>query len=190
MANAKEAESHVKTGKRIYQLESLVGILKDEALLPISQDNLTRKIQARVLRRFLNGDNDEPSEESYFSSAKVTDLMNDASDRFNSMEDEITAINNRIDNLTNTVNENYHTLDNRITNEVNNLKSMISNSYDELVAADDALRIRCTNLENRCTSIETSIANLNTKLEGWILYGSSPPSASTLPAGRLYIQYF
>ena len=130
----KEVESNVKTGKRIYQLESLIGLLKDEALIPISQDNLTRKIPARALRRFLNGDNDEPSEESYFSSAKVTELMDGANDRFNEIEKNISDINTRIDDLTNTVNENYNTLDNRITQEVNTLNDRITNEVSDINA--------------------------------------------------------
>lgn len=207
--------SHIVTGKKIYELEELIGIMKNEAWFAMSQDNLTRKVSARSFRTFINGDNDEPSDESYYSSSKIEALFNNAGDRFVDIETDIDNINQRIDDLTNTVQENYETLDNRITKEVNTLNDRIDKEvdtlnkritavYNELVAADDALRNRCTALENRCTqlesrctaleqrcsNIEKSIQDLDNKLENWILYGSAAPTTSTLPAGRLYIQWF
>lgn len=140
-----------KTGLYIYELEELTGELKNEAIFPVSQDNLTRRISARVLRRFFNGDEDEPSQESYYSSNKVNELFENVTNTFSDVGNDLTNINNRIDELTNTVVNNYRTLDDRITRE---------------------------------------IEQLNDKLENWILYGSSVPTSETLPAGRLYIQYF
>lgn len=195
------------TGKRIHELEPL-NLLKNEAWMITSQDTLTRKFPARMLRAFINGDNDEPSTESYYSSDKITGMFDGAGDRMNEIEESIRITNVRIDDLTNTVLENYTTLDQRITKEVNTLNvridtevktigDRITTLYNELKAADDALRARCTALETRCTTLETrcttiekSVADLDTKLTGWILYGNAAPTNSTLPAGRLYVQWF
>lgn len=202
------ANSHITTGKYIYELVDLGTTLKEDAVFPVAQDNLTRKVEARVFRKFINGDKDEPSDELYYSSQKIDELLGKQSDIIDNINEEINNINNRIDNLTDTVNENYEALNKRITEEVNkindridqeveNINNRIDEVYEELVAADDDLRERCTqleerctNLEERCTKIEQSIKDLDDKLEGWILYGSAPPTTSTLPAGRLYIQWF
>lgn len=239
------------TGKRIYELEPLT-ILKDEAYLATSQDNKTRKFQVRDIRALINGDHDEPGEESYYSSLRITELFGNTSDQLDEIRDSINNINIRIDDLSNTVLENYSTLDKRITKEVNTLNDRIDKEvhtldtritnevktlntridtevktlntkidtevktlntridkevktlndrittiYNELKAADTALQnrctaleTRCTNLETRCATIEQSVKDLNTKLQGWILYGNAAPTSSTLPAGRLYIQWF
>lgn len=176
--------SNTRTGLYIYELDSLVGMLKDDALLPISQDNLPRKIQARVLRSFINGDDSEPSQETYYSSSKVDELFENTSNTIGDINSDLSNISARIDALTNTVNSNYSTLDNRITNEINSL----GNNFDSKLSALD------TKLTNNMNTMQTNLGAridaLNTKLEGWILYGSAAPTNSTLPVGRLYIQYF
>ena len=213
------ANTHITTGKYIYELIELDTALKDTAVFPLAQDNLTRKIEARQLRVFINGDNNQPSNEFYYSSAKVEELLGYRDDTISIILRDIEYLNSRIDDLANTVNENYATLDKRITDEVNKLNNRIDQEvetinnridqeveainnriddiYKELVAADDDLRARCTALENRCTAlenrcrrIENNLEALEDKLESWILYGSAAPTTSTLPAGRLYIQYF
>lgn len=202
------ANTHITTGKYIYELVELDQNLKDDAVFPIAQDDLTRKVEARVLRKFINGDNDQPSEEFYYSSSKIESLLGNRDETIENILGDINNINTRIDDLANTVNENYNTLDQRITKEVNtlnnridqeveNLNNRIDEVYQELVEADNDLRERCTQLETRCTrleqrcaQIENKITELDRKLEGWILYGSAAPTTSTLPAGRLYIQWF
>lgn len=213
------ADTHITTGKYIYELIELDTALKDTAVFPLAQDNLTRKIEARQFRLFINGDNDQPSSEFYYSSEKIEELLGNRDDLISSIQQDINNINTRIDDLANTVNENYATLDKRITEEVNKLNNRIdfevetlnnridqevatlnnriTQIYNELVEADNDLRARCTALENRCTvlenrctTIENNLEALDNKLESWILYGSAAPTTSTLPAGRLYIQYF
>lgn len=115
-----------RTGKKIYEMNDLVGTLKNDAWFAISQDNATRKVAARVLRQFINGDNDEPNEESYYSSAKIEEIINQTDDKLGDIDIDINNINNRIDELTNTVNNNYRTLDERITREVNRLDKRIT----------------------------------------------------------------
>lgn len=121
-----------RTGKKIHEIDALIGILKNEAYFAVSQDNATRKVEARILRQFINGDNDEPSEESYYSSAKMEELLTINDNRFENINSEINNVNDRIDELTNTVNNNYNTLNDRITREVNRLDKRIDDLNKKL----------------------------------------------------------
>lgn len=202
-----------RTGKYIYELEELLGVLKNEAWVAVAQDNLTRKMNVRVFRAYINGDNDEPSDELYYSSLKVEEIFQNTSDILEGIINDLTSINNRIDDLINTVNSIYQTLNNRITEEVNNLNKRIdqeitalTNKINQEVATldtkinnlkDTLNNTITTNVNNLNNKIDNSVAELNRKIEalrqelqGWILYGSSVPTNATLPAGRLYIQYF
>ena len=93
------ANSHITTGKYIYELVDLGTTLKEDAVFPVAQDSLTRKVEARVFRKFINGDNDEPSDELYYSSQKIDELLGNQSDIIDNINEEINNINNRIDNL-------------------------------------------------------------------------------------------
>lgn len=213
-----------RTGKYIYELEELLGVLKNEAWVAVAQDNLTRKMNVRVFRAYINGDNDEPSDELYYSSLKVEEMFQNTGDILEGIINDLTSINNRIDDLINTVNSMYQTLNNRITEEVNNLNKRIDQEIanlnkriDQEITAltnkinqevttlntkinnlkDTLNNTITTNVTNLNNKIDNSVAELNRKIEalrqelqGWILYGSSVPTNATLPAGRLYIQYF
>ena len=205
--------SEIHNGKKIYEIDDLVGNLKDDAFMPISQDNITRKIKLKQIRTFINGDNDEASDDRYFSSNKIVELFGDNTTKLNDINNKIVSINTRIDNLTNTVSENYNTLDTRITNEVNTLNGRIdtevntlnSRITNEVNTLNSRINTEVNTLNGRISSevntlnekikaevntINSKISELDKKLEGWILYGTAVPTTTSLPDGRLYIQYF
>lgn len=169
-----------RTGLYIYELEELLGNIKTESWFAISQDNMTRKVSSRTIRQFMNGDNDEPSDELYYSSNKVESLFETTGDTINEIINDISSINQRLDDIANSINSNFKTLNDRITSEVNNLNRRIDNEVSALNAR----------IDSEVAELNRKINQLRDELHGWILYGTSVPTNSTLPAGRLYIQYF
>lgn len=169
-----------RTGLYIYELEELLGNIKVDAWFALSQDNMTRKVSGRTIRRFMNGDNDEPSDELYYSSSKVELLLKGTGDIINEIISDIDNINQRLDDLSNSINSNFKTLNDRITNEVNKLNIRIDNEVAKLN----------NRIDNEVAELNRKINQLREELHGWILYGTEVPTASSLPAGRLYIQYF
>lgn len=79
-------------GKHVYELDNLK-ILKPAALFPVSQDNLTRSVSLDDLRLSFNGDSDEASKNTYFSTEYMSRYFNDVSDRFSEVNEQIRQTN-------------------------------------------------------------------------------------------------
>lgn len=167
------------TGKKIYELEG-VTVLKDEAWLPISQDNNTRKITAFEVKKYLNGDNDEPGEYSYYSSKKINELIGNFNTDLTDIYNRLNSIDANIEALSTTVINNYDDLSLRITNLQTKLEGDIStlnenlksyiNTQNGLIRSDmRTMDLRLSkDINDLNTKIELSISNLNTSLRNYI----------------------
>ena len=85
-------------GKYIYELDNLK-ILKSEALIPISQDNLTRAVALDDLKLAFSGDSDEASSNSYYSTEYMQRYFNDVTSRFLEVTESITQVTNDLTQL-------------------------------------------------------------------------------------------
>ena len=161
----------LKTGKYIYELESLVGNLKTDAYFVVSQDDLARKVSLRELKLALNGDDDDPSNENYYSSEKIDQLISQIYQRILNIEQDFLGLSKKFEELQSIVQNGYNELNekidkvnidinNRIDEEVNNLNDRITQIYDELTERIDNL----------------------------YSYGTEIPEE--LEEGKLYFQYF
>lgn len=124
--------------KKIYELEQLAGNLSDDTWIPLAKDNLTRRASLLLLKRYLNGDNDEPSTTNFYSSFKINGLFTDVYNTLAEMNSEITTIDNNYDYLLQLINSNYTTLNGRITQEVNDRVKAIEDEAEAREAADEA----------------------------------------------------
>ena len=162
-------------GKHIYELEELK-LLKNTAYLAISQDNLTRKVSLDDLKLAFNGDSDEVSKNTYYSTEYMSRYFDNVDDRFREVSNEISKTNTRIDNLTEYVNQ--QDADIRQTIEEN------YNHWDTVLYSTDTKNLGdIVDLKNRVTALEYKVRNIVD-----ISYGTEIPSE--LETGAIYLQYF
>lgn len=177
-----------RTGKYIHQLTSVVGELRDDASIPVSQDNLTRKATLLDLRKFLNGDAEQPSNTSYYSSQKITEIKDALSRSIINIQMDITNISAIVGEVQSNISNSHSELLLRITHIENNVNKFIDSSnkkIDKLLSDYNELATRITNIETRLTELTTNVGNMPN-----IVVGNTAPNASNLEEGTIYIQTF
>lgn len=151
-------------GKHIYELDALK-LLKDDASIPISQDNLTRRVNIKDLRLAFNGDDDEPSEDTYYSSQYIQQKFSDVEKRFVDLLNLVQDANKNTSELKIYVDEQ----DMNLSENIKNLKDYVDNQNLSLI--------------NRITALENKVKNISK-----ITIGSNIPTS--LAEGEIYFQYF
>lgn len=151
-------------GKHIYELDALK-LLKDDASIPISQDNLTRRVNLKDLRLAFSGDDDEPSEDTYYSSQYTQQKFSDVEKRFVDLLNLVQEANKNTSELKIYVDKQ----DMNLSENIKNLKDYVDNQNISLV--------------NRITALENKVKNISK-----ITIGSNIPTS--LAEGEIYFQYF
>lgn len=171
--------SNNRTGKYIYELDALTGPLKgNEAWIPISQDNLTRRVALDRFREFINGDNDLPSTDRYYSSQKITEIVERIDNSINTSKDDIINI---IATLEDTQN-NITTIYTDITQTIKQFQKQV-NDY---IVSNNA---EITAIKQRLTNLETNLTNMTNKLNSLIKSGTAIPTANDIADGGIYVQF-
>lgn len=152
--------------KKIYELEQLAGNLSDDTWIPLAKDNLTRRASLLLLKKYFNGDNDEPSTTNFYSSFKINGLFTDVYNTLAEMNSEITTIDNNYDYLLQLINSNYTTLNGRITQEVNDRVKAIEDEAKTRSEADQALDKKINDEITRSTAADTTHTQKLSEHEG------------------------
>lgn len=134
-------------GKHIYELEELK-LLKNTAYIALSQDNLTRKVTLDDLKLSFNGDSDEASKNTYYSTEYMSRYFDNIDDRFRDMT---TYINQQDAALQQTIEDNY-----------NHWNSILYDTTNGDIVT----------LKSRVTALEYKVRNIVD-----ISYGTSVPSS-------------
>lgn len=172
-------------GKLIYQLTS-ASALKDTDLFPISStDNLTRNVSLGQIKASFNND--------FYNKEDMDTILDILRQQIKNSADDLFELNNNITEFRNEFNNKLFELDNSLRHEINEVDKKFTNITNELDAkftksiadldlkttlADNALHEKIDNLEIKLTQMITN----------WILYGTEIPTS--LPTGRVYLQYF
>lgn len=205
-------------GKLIYQLTS-ASALKETDLFAIStSDNLTRNVTVHQVKSFItNGDYTNEDIDNMYQ--RLMDLIKQTQNQIVLLQNDITEFRNEFNNKLNQLNQNLlneiNTVDSKLTESINNLDESVNTRIDnEVKVINNNINNLNVSLSNRITKLDTDINNridnevntinnsitnldtslskkisdLDTKLESWILYGTAIPTS--LPTGRLYLQYF
>lgn len=169
------------SGKRIYELETILAqSLKKDAFFVVSQDNLTRSITLKNLKESFKAIPGNSSDDTYYSSTQVDNLLSDFNQQFNSFLEQFQQVKSSTEQLTDKI----QTVD-------NTLNTRITKIYNELKTADTELQ---KSVNNQVLGLSKSISNVRTdldsKINDWILHGYDAPTTETCPVGRTYIQLF
>lgn len=146
-----------RTGKYIHELDHVSGGLKDDAFFAISQDNLTRRAFMRDIRGFINGDNESPSADFYYSSLKVDSLIQEINNKISTSNSNI---NDLLTDL-NAIREYIDTRDTLIQTDLNLFKELTTqnlNDMREYIDEEDA------ELKEGIEWCSTAIGDINTRL--------------------------
>lgn len=183
----------IKTGKYIYELDSLVGKLSKDAYFVVSQDDLTRKITFDELKTAFNGDNDESGPNNYYSSEMIDQMFDQVYEKLLNMEQDFLNLSKKFEEVQTYVQNAYNELSDKIDNldeTINNKIDVAIDTINERIDSEiDTINERIDNevktLGDRITSIYDE---LNEKIDNLYDYGQNAPT--TLATGKLYFQYF
>lgn len=204
--------SQNKTGKYIHELNALIGSLKNEACFAVSQDNLTRRVYLSELRSFINGDNNPPSTDSYYSSAKIKEIVDATNNTLIEMKGSITNIETSLSQTQQTIRQNFNSLTEMInlykehTNEkiteMDGVIKVLNNQVGGLGEAVETINNNITELNNSIGNITgvlenhnntivllvERLNNLQAKVGGMIKFGTDVPTASNISDKGIYVQ--
>lgn len=155
-------------GNYIYELDTLK-LLKSSAVFPVSQDNLTRAVTLDDLRLSFNGDADEASKNTFYSTEYMERYFASVADRF-------TEVNNSIAET----NENLEQLRKDMDAADTAIKKTMKENYDHW---QDTL-YRTTEGDLGEIPRINAIFNVVTK------FSSGTDIPTSLAAGEVYFQYF
>lgn len=163
----------VLNGKNIYQLTPATA-LKGTDIIPISSENLTRSTTVNQLKGYFKQDfYDKDAIDNFLE--QIRSQISGASGNIFEFQEYINEfkrdINNRFQEFTQAVNIDLNNIEKKIT-ETNNSTLQVINQLD-------------TTLSTKITNVEK---NLTEKINGLYSYGTQIPTS--LPAGKLYVQYF
>ena len=170
----------IKTGKYIYELDSLVGALSKEAYFVVSQDDLTRKITFDDLKTAFNGDNEESGPNNYYSSEMIDRMFEEVYQRLLNMEQDFLELSKKFEEVQTYVQNAYNELSDRLTNldeEINNridqevktintrIDTEVSNINDRIDQEVSTLNTAINNLDRKINDrIDDEVATLNSKI--------------------------
>lgn len=126
----------IKTGKYIYELDSLIGNLKDESYFAVSQDDLTRKLSFHEFKVSLNGDDNEPAADNYYSSLMISQLNDEIYSRLQSLEQEFLNLSKQFEEVKMFVQTTY----NDLVDRYNKLLEQLEGTTGDLTGGMEALR--------------------------------------------------
>lgn len=182
-----------RTGKYIHELDHVSGGLKDDAFFAISQDNLTRRAFMRDIRGFINGDNESPSADFYYSSLKVDSLIQEINNKISTSNSNI---NDLLTDL-NAIREYIDTRDTLIQTDLNLFKELTTQNLNDMREYIDELdnkiggieEIINGNSETGAIGILERLTNLENKLAGMIKFGTAVPTVADIEENGIYVQY-
>lgn len=126
----------IKTGKYIYELDSLIGNLKDESYFAVSQDDLTRKLSFHEFKVSLNGDDNEPAADNYYSSLMISQLNDEIYSRLQSLEQEFLNLSKQFEEVKMFVQTTY----NDLVDRYNKLLEQLEGTTGDLTSGIESLR--------------------------------------------------
>lgn len=126
----------IKTGKYIYELDSLVGNLKDASYFAVSQDDLTRKLSFHEFKVSLNGDDNEPAADNYYSSLMISQLNDEIYNRLQSLEQEFLNLSKQFEEVQMFVQTTY----NDLVDRYNKLLEQLEGTAGDLTGGIESLR--------------------------------------------------
>lgn len=173
-----------ETGKHIFELDSLNETIDSGSYLIISQDNLARKITIDKLKESFNGDNKDVSENTYYSSKYISDLINTINGEIlNTKQDIINSnndINTKIDSIKYDINQNNRTIYNEVYNMIKDSIKTVNERIDDEISTINE------NIEN----VTNNITNIQAKLQGITKIEIGTEVPTELSEGTIYLQYF
>lgn len=145
------------TGRYIYELEKIVSKLKDNAYFAVSQDNLTRAVPAKCIRDFINGDDDSPSSDRYYSSLKINEIIEGVTSRIGDINNSIESINRTIESQRITIANNYDFLNKKID-------ACIKETTENINRIDTNIQLHDASIRNLHESVARNYEDLNGKI--------------------------
>lgn len=174
----------IKTGKYIYELDSLIGNLKDESYFAVSQDDLTRKLSFHEFKVSLNGDDNEPAADNYYSSLMISQLNDEIYSRLQSLEQEFLNLSKQFEEVKMFVQTTYNDLVDRynklleqiegttgdLTGGIASLREEFNQKIEELrqqhntdiSAVNQTINNQATTINNR---IDQEVTNINDRID-------------------------
>ena len=163
----------IKTGKYIYELDSLIGNLKDESYFAVSQDDLTRKLSFHEFKVSLNGDDNEPAADNYYSSLMISQLNDEIYSRLQSLEQEFLNLSKQFEEVKMFVQTTYNDLVDRynklleqlegttgdLTGGIESLRKEFNQKIEELRQQHNA------DISEVNENINTQVTNINNKID-------------------------
>lgn len=163
----------IKTGKYIYELDSLIGNLKDESYFAVSQDDLTRKLSFHEFKVSLNGDDNEPAADNYYSSLMISQLNDEIYSRLQSLEQEFLNLSKQFEEVKMFVQTTY----NDLVDRYNKLLEQLEGTTGDLTGGIESLRKEFnqkieelrqqhnTDISEVNENINTQVTNINNKID-------------------------
>lgn len=163
----------IKTGKYIYELDSLIGNLKDESYFAVSQDDLTRKLSFHEFKVSLNGDDNEPAADNYYSSLMISQLNDEIYSRLQSLEQEFLNLSKQFEEVKMFVQTTY----NDLVDRYNKLLEQLEGTTGDLTGGIESLRKELnqkieelrqqhnTDISEVNENINTQVTNINNKID-------------------------
>ena len=163
----------IKTGKYIYELDSLIGNLKDESYFAVSQDDLTRKLSFHEFKVSLNGDDNEPAADNYYSSLMISQLNDEIYSRLQSLEQEFLNLSKQFEEVKMFVQTTY----NDLVDRYNKLLEQLEGTTGDLTGGIESLRKELnqkieelrqqhnTDINEVNENINTQVTNINNKID-------------------------
>lgn len=173
------SDNTIKSGKRIYELDSLGEKINSDAVFPMSQNNLAKKVTLLDMKVAFNGDEEEASETNYYSSAMIEKIRDALNLRLNTVEQDVLTVSKNFAVLQNFVYQKVNDLDSKITNissnlteRMDNLSTKVDNNYNDLskkiTDLDNKIDTMNNNLTNKINDLETNLSQKITNLENTI----------------------
>lgn len=184
------SDNTIKSGKRIYELDSLGEKINSDAVFPMSQNNLAKKVTLLDMKVAFNGDEEEASETNYYSSAMIEKIRDALNLRLNTVEQDVLTVSKNFAVLQNFVYQKVNDLDSKITNissnlteSIDNLSTKVDNNYNDLSkkitdldtkvdnnykTLDNKIDTMNNNLTNKINDLETNLSQKITNLENTI----------------------
>ena len=163
----------IKTGKYIYELDSLVGNLKDVSYFAVSQDDLTRKLSFHEFKVSLNGDDNEPAADNYYSSLMISQLNDEIYNRLQSLEQEFLNLSKQFEEVRMFVQTTY----NDLVDRYNKLLEQLEGTAGDLTGGMESLRQEInqkleelrqqhnTDISTVNETINTQVTNINNRID-------------------------
>lgn len=163
----------IKTGKYIYELDSLVGNLKDASYFAVSQDDLTRKLSFHEFKVSLNGDDNEPAADNYYSSLMISQLNDEIYNRLQSLEQEFLNLSKQFEEVQMFVQTTY----NDLVDRYNKLLEQLEGTAGDLTGGIESLRQEInqkleelrqqhnTDISTVNETINTQVTNINNRID-------------------------